>query len=125
MDIMEALLKHAIAESMPERYEDNGKAEEALRAFLEREELGFAEGDRIERNELGRKRYKFPGDGQVAVCVKIYPAGKFEDDSNDVNNVLMAVAVAKDMFRYYEVNGAYYRKTGSNTTNVFDFKRKK
>lgn len=124
MNIMEQLLKQAMAESMPEMYKDNGAALKDLKAFLDRENISFAVGDQIERNDLGRKRYKFPGDGQVAVCVKIYDEPKMDADDCELNNILMAVAVAKGIFRYYEVNGAYYRKTGSNKTNIFDFKKK-
>lgn len=125
MNIMEELLKQALmSEGMPEKYQDNGEALRDLKAFLERKNISFEVGDQIERNELGRKRYKFPGDGQVALCVEIYDEPKMDADDCDLNNILMAVAVAKGIFRYYEVNGKYYRKVGANTTNIFDFKKK-
>lgn len=120
-DPLVMLLRAALEKKeMEERAFDSASAaEEALRVFMETPAPDIKPGDAVERNEMGRNRYKLPGPNQTARCVrKIEPTGDSADD------MVICVALGRDIFEYFAVDSRFYRVAGSAAGNVFKFKKK-
>ncbi len=79
----------------------------------------FAIGDKIERTKCGENRYKFPSSNQSAIVYKIIT----EDFSDNEMDMIIAVAIAKDHFSFYEVYSGFYQKV-TEKKNIFSFKKK-
>lgn len=119
---LERLLRQALQQQMKELegkpFESKAEALEALNEFI-KSKPDIAAGDRVERNEAGRSRYSFPQGEQVAVCIEMYEKGVSEGD--DIDDMRIGVAIAKNHFKFFNVDSRYYRKIDSKV-NVFKFK---
>ena len=127
MDFEQALLEALLGKNGPsvDRYENTNQAEEELRAYLQRPAGDMGVGDRVERNEIGRKTYSVPAENQAAICVEKYDDATLHAGRGEKLDMLIAVAHAKGVFKFCEVDSKCFRKVGSNTANIFDFKKGK
>lgn len=125
MDI-EGMLRKAFEQHMKEMegepFKSTDEALKALNSFLSsRSDLQV--GDRVERNAVGMNRYNMPKAGQVAVVVEKFD--EFRDDGEQADaDIRIAIAVAKDNYRFYTVDSRYYKKV-EKKDNIFTFKRSK
>lgn len=124
MSMFESLLLNALLQQnqQPPAFGSKTEAEAALSAFLEAERNPIETGDPVERNEMGRRIYQIPGENQAAKCVEKIPA--YVDGNGNYCDMRIAVALAKDVIRHYDVDSRCYRVVGTNTVNVYDFKKK-
>lgn len=122
MDILLEALKAAMSDDL-KGFKTRAEAEKALTDYLNCEPSDIAVGDRVERNELGRNRYKFPNEKQAAVCVEVFE-NPVKDSQGEMNDMRICVALDPDNILHYDVNSRYYRKVGANTTNIFSFRKK-
>lgn len=98
------------------------EAEKELKNFLTLQaKRPFKENDLVERNEMGIERYSMPKDNQVAMVVKLLDEPKFGDDYEDM---IIAVAIAKGIFRFFSVNSAYYQKTTAANNATYTFRER-
>lgn len=118
--ILKALLD---GQNRPPEYASKTEAETALKAFLDIKTVEIEKGDAIERNEFGRRAYQVPAENQAAICVeKLTP---YVDDNGNLCDMRIAIALAKDVFRYFDVDSRCFRVVGSNRVNVYDFQKKR
>lgn len=110
------------AQNQPKLFESTGQAADALKEFLAHPPTQIEVGSRVERNEAGRKLYVVPGENQAAQCVaNLNPY--ISQDGQQVD-MRIAVALAQNIVRYYDVDSRFFRVVGKNTVNMYDFKKK-
>lgn len=116
-DLMDILMARVADMPKPEPFTNREEAFKELQDFLaSTKECPFKDGDLVERNEFGLKYYTMPKQNQVAIVAHI----RAEPDPNDdMNNMVIAVAAAKGMYRFFAVNSAYYQKTTAKATYAF------
>lgn len=114
------------SENADKPYTSKHDALEDLKEFVKNKDgKEIKEGDVVERNDNGKKRYKFPQEGQVAMCHKKFDEPVYEE--NDVKDMSIVVAMAQGVFREYTVDSRYYRKAEKPGKNIISgvFGRKK
>lgn len=77
-----------------------------LREFMKAP--SFRAGDIIQRNKFGKKRYKWPREGEVAVVQEVFPVPMLDHDSTDYGVIAAIVSEGAVMtftvdFRCYEL----------------------
>lgn len=122
-EIMRQVRGHSEA---PDYQELNSKKEamETLDEYFS-QEINYKVGDYVERNELGKKKYKHPSGNQVAKVVAIVPHEEIgssilkDTDGYAGENVVIAVAVAKGTVITYNVDGRLYQKAKDESNISF------
>lgn len=104
----------------------SGFAEAAsmLDKFLEQKIDHFKVGDYVEVNEYGKGRYQFPKPENAAKIVHIFDDQwtNKTDDENCGNNCVVAVAIKKDIVKFFPMDLRYLQKSGAKK-NVHFFKK--
>lgn len=120
-DLLSMLKKLAEGQKM-EEFTSRTEAETELKNFLEAQKNNpFSVGDMVDRNEMGLQRYKFPKANQVAIVVKKLAEPDYED--GELDDMVIAVAIAKGVFRCYPVSSAYYQKATAKGNTTYNFKK--
>lgn len=92
-----------------------------LKKFLDAPRPDIAVGDPIERNEEGKLKYKFPKNGQAAICAGFVEDGKWR--GRDDEDMIVLYARGRGCFEQFTVNSKYYKKSVVSK-NVFSFKKR-
>lgn len=125
MDGLEHLLRHLV-ERESDKDEKLNRAEH-LKLIEEFRSLDAAnhiqDGDFVERNVYGIKRYKYPADGQVAACHKKLDKLILDNEGNACD-MQMIVSFAKGKLLVFPVQSAYYQKA-EEKKNIFPLFRGK
>lgn len=121
-ELLFTLLKAAMeGPNKPETFTTRQDATKELEDFVEaKQSKPLKPGDLIERNAMGMKRYTLPNSTQAARVVRFLDAPVFNEQSNDMEDMLIVVALAKGYYRYYQVNSAYYQPSSTKSTYVFN-----
>lgn len=122
MDLQD-LLKNLIEsqQEKPDLFLSRKEAHSALTEFMNLPLDTIKEGDMVELNELGKERYTLPSANQVAMCA-CFKEPTY-DNKEGFTNMVIVVACAKKIFRYFPVDSRFYQKAKENK-NVYIFAKK-
>lgn len=122
--MMDELIKFLIEKEEKETgYKSRSDATQALKRFLDAPKPEIKEGDFVERNEYGEKRYRFPKGNQAAAVIAKLPES-YVSSQGDPDDLMIMVAISPDKYTTFSVDSRFYRLADSAKSNIFNFRKR-